>query len=764
MSTSRLQLTILLVQTALLSTCLAETTRPQPPTDLYLVPNFHPGCMGWLVRYSEERNYCLYAYLSHLERVAKDPAYKFAFSEIPHLITMMEYEPARFEEFKRQVHQGRIECVNAFVLEPTVSLSGGEALVQQGIQGLRWYKQVMDLQPRYCWMIDTVGWHEQMAQIVSGLGLDAFVYCRYNPTGSKPRGSAHTGLYSDWSAAHWIQSPDGTKALALSPGSYANRDFRALFESKTAVAQDELRKLIAKTGAYRDRGPAGAPILILGGQADYALPFHYEKYPTELITAWNKDSPGMQLHIATPSDYLDAILPGLRAGRYHIPTVTGGSATYGWASFWMNAPIVKQWYRQIEHSLQAAESLATIGSLNGPMLYTSQAFGNSWLLMSLNMDRNVLWGVMVDSSFRDAQSWDTCDRFEYVETNLTAANEAAFHALAQPEPETVTLFNPVNWTRQGPTEVRLPPGRALAGIDCQLLEDGDTMLADVALPSMGLTSSKLAWAGLIPPAKTDLPETIETSYYIARIDADTGALISLKLKPSGREVLSGPSNVVLVETKGRPHGVPEKADRTLVASSSAFKPFITVTTGKLATIVQMRSAFHAGGELRRVIRFYNDSPRIDFLTETNGLPDGVILSVEFPLADEITEMRRGIPYGFSHGDCTKQNPGVTGLTKGRGFAGGMKRWNFKGGPASHGSKFHRMLGSVGHAASPSKIFKGKKMPGHYGVERVTTENLKVIKVVAEENLLLVRGAVPGATGGMVLVRAALKKRSKKKQK
>lgn len=115
---------------------------------------------------------------------------------------------------------------------------------------------------------------------------------------------------------------------------------------------------------------------------------------------------------------------------------------------------------------------------------------------------------------------------------------------------------------------------------------------------------------------------------------------------------------------------------------------------------------------------------------------------------------------FSEGDFVD----VTGLTKGRGFAGGMKRWNFKGGPGSHGSKFHRMLGSVGHAASPSKIFKGKKMPGHYGVERVTTENLKVIKVVAEEDLLLVRGTVPGATGGMVLVRTALKKRSKKKQK
>ena len=129
-------------------------------------------------------------------------------------------------------------------------------------------------------------------------------------------------------------------------------------------------------------------------------------------------------------------------------------------------------------------------------------------------------------------------------------------------------------------------------------------------------------------------------------------------------MLGGPANVVLAEEKGDPHAVPEKDKRKLVASSSQFKPLITVMTGKLATIVEVRSSFHAAGELRRVIRFYNDSPRVDFLTETNGLPDGTILSVEFPLADELADMRRGIPYGFSHGDCVKGVPGVTGLTKG----------------------------------------------------------------------------------------------------
>jgi alpha-mannosidase len=104
--------------------------------------------MGWLITYAEERNFGLYSYLAHLDRVAADPQYRFVMSEIPHLVTMMEYEPERLAELKRRIAEGRVELVNAFVLEPTVSLSGGEALVQQGVLGLRWYEQVLQQKPR----------------------------------------------------------------------------------------------------------------------------------------------------------------------------------------------------------------------------------------------------------------------------------------------------------------------------------------------------------------------------------------------------------------------------------------------------------------------------------------------------------------------------------------------------------------------------------------------------------------------------------------
>jgi large subunit ribosomal protein L3 len=101
---------------------------------------------------------------------------------------------------------------------------------------------------------------------------------------------------------------------------------------------------------------------------------------------------------------------------------------------------------------------------------------------------------------------------------------------------------------------------------------------------------------------------------------------------------------------------------------------------------------------------------------------------------------------------------VTGTSIGKGFAGGMKRWNFGGLRASHGvSISHRSIGSTGGRQDPGKTFKNKKMPGHMGVERVTTLNLKVVQTDVERGLILVEGAVPGAKGGWIMVRDAVKK-------
>ena len=103
---------------------------------------------------------------------------------------------------------------------------------------------------------------------------------------------------------------------------------------------------------------------------------------------------------------------------------------------------------------------------------------------------------------------------------------------------------------------------------------------------------------------------------------------------------------------------------------------------------------------------------------------------------------------------------VTGTSKGKGFAGSIKRWNFGMQDATHGnSRSHRVLGSTGQCQTPGRVFKGKKMAGHLGNERVTVQNLEVVRVDAERNLLLVKGAIPGAPGGDVFVRPAVKART-----
>ncbi|MGI9275265.1 MAG: 50S ribosomal protein L3 [Endozoicomonas sp.] len=107
-----------------------------------------------------------------------------------------------------------------------------------------------------------------------------------------------------------------------------------------------------------------------------------------------------------------------------------------------------------------------------------------------------------------------------------------------------------------------------------------------------------------------------------------------------------------------------------------------------------------------------------------------------------------------------QKVDVTGQSKGKGFQGGVKRWNFSMQDATHGNSLsHRAPGSIGQCQTPGRVFKGKKMAGHMGAEKVTVQSLEIVRVDAERNLLLVKGAVPGATGADVIVKPAVKARA-----
>ncbi|NPV13392.1 50S ribosomal protein L3 [candidate division WOR-3 bacterium] len=139
--------------------------------------------------------------------------------------------------------------------------------------------------------------------------------------------------------------------------------------------------------------------------------------------------------------------------------------------------------------------------------------------------------------------------------------------------------------------------------------------------------------------------------------------------------------------------------------------------------------------------------------------EGQFKKAGVPVLGKVCEFRVDSVEGYQIGQELKVDifqPGefvnVTGWTKGRGFAGGMKRWGWHGGPASHGSMSHRRIGSLGAGSSPGRALPGRTLPGHYGCERVTIKNLKVVKVDPEQGVIYVRGAVPGYRGARVLIR------------
>jgi hypothetical protein len=153
-----------------------------------------------------------------------------------------------------------------------------------------------------------------------------------------------------------------------------------------------------------------------------------------------------------------------------------------------------------------------------------------------------------------------------------------------------------------------------------------------------------------------LPSTIETRFYSAKVDPVTGALVSLRSKPSGRELLGGPANVIVAEKHQAAAGgdpgdfTDPRPQRQRLAASGDYTTTVSARQGPVAITVETRGEFYGGGALRRVLRFYQDSPRIEFETELNDIPNLTVVVAEFPLARTPGEIRRGIPFGFSRDD------------------------------------------------------------------------------------------------------------------
>ena len=376
-----------------------------------VVPNFHPASCGWLANWSVERNYCANSYLNHLDRVRDDANYGFAMSRVQQHDRHPEFLPERFEELKRRVKEGRVEPVNAFFLEPTINLSGGEALAKMGIEGLRW-QEAGDGRGRVIAGRSTpAACMPRCRSSAHCLGLDALVYTRCSRGGQ---------------AGVLVESPDGTHILTLVPPGYAD-SLGGSYAAKTAAVNEELGKVAATIASRAARTPAGEPLLVLGGAGDYSLAPARKENPAEFLAAWKKYRPDCPLQYGTLSPYVDALTAWIKSSGAKLPTVNTGTG-YTFDSFWIENPRVKQWYRRDEHALQAAEIWRRSRASRVVILIPVQDLYHAWLQMLLDMDRNTLWGSAGGMVFESGTSWDVKDRFEWVERKSAETARAAMRA------------------------------------------------------------------------------------------------------------------------------------------------------------------------------------------------------------------------------------------------------------------------------------------------------------------------------------------------
>jgi alpha-mannosidase len=383
------------------------------------------------------------------------------------------------------------------------------------------------------------------------------------------------------------------------------------------------------------------------------------------LQEWREIDPTTEFRFTTLAKYLDRVSPKLNTGEIQIPVMRGGTS-YFFHSFWIQCPRVKTSYRRCEHLLQAAEMLGAAASMKTNYAYPVEALYHSWLQMFLNMDRNTLWGAAGGMVFEHETSWDASDRFQRVESTARTVLQEAGSALAGPAAPGRSLFNPLNWRRQDP--VVLNATDVPAGVAAESMDDG-RVLCQPRLESLSVS------AGQKTPPKPErarsigLPQEIENRFYAVRIDSTTGALASLKLKPSGREVLGGPANILIAERPKKQQGQPgdfmlAREDRNRLGTSSDSPMRIAVVRGPLATTVTCENTFFGGSPCSRMMRFHHDSPRIDFETVLNDVPDRTVVVAEFPLAEEVIELRRGIPYGFTHGAWPERTETLPGWNKG----------------------------------------------------------------------------------------------------
>lgn len=614
---------------ALCLACLPGALSAQPAV-AHVVPNTHGTIAGWLVDFDTERNYVLNNYLEHLTLASRSSVYRFVWSEVPNLISLLELEPVREAELRARLRDGRAELVNAFFVESDMTVPGGETLARLGVEGIRWQEAVFGVRPRFAWAIDITGAHRQLPQIARRLGLDAIVFTRNNPAGR---------------TAFWWRAPDGSRALAVTAPHYM--ELRELFQGadpKDPKLWETLRRTVRERLAF---SPSPRLALFLAGASDYSLPPAMGERIQEFLSEWHAVNQEMELRFSTFSEYFHALRSEMETGL-RLPEYAGDVA-FCFNGFWADMPEVKRAFRRTESLLRAAELAATAASLQRGAAYPSRQLHEAWLLLLVNADRNAIWGAGAGAAFRSAEHWDVQDRFLGARERLARVMDGASDAKTGGP----VLLNPLNWPRRDPFVLRLPAGRTPAGAVCvsDPLES-EEFRCQLNVPPAQAARLRLAPGRPPTPAPVEAPKEIATPFYRVRLDTATGEIASLH-SSGGRPILArGAGRVQLEEppaqfAKVAADFMAPRKQRKVVPACGAPARVRAWTSPPAIVVVSALDCPEYSVEKR--IWFYQNFPRIDFDILLNLKRSDALVTVDFPFAGPVNRRTRGIPFGFSEG-------------------------------------------------------------------------------------------------------------------
>lgn len=590
----------------------------------------HGTVSGWLAPFHIERNYIVNNHADHLIHLSRSPLYTLSASEVPNFMAMKQLRPDVFELLKQKIEEGRVELTNGFFLESAVNLVQGETLMRMGIEGIRWQEKIFGKTPKYAWMIDVVGVHAQIPEIVDHLGLDALVYSRNCPDDT----------------IHWWNTSSGKHVLAISLGRECYTNWRLLFSETKDFEKVHINHLHKSLALHLEHSPENLPVLWLIANGDYsAAPLRADRVENFLVR-WNEYHPDIELIFdQTPSSYFRELERSLKGND--LSEVTGDNL-FSYNAFWVNNPRMKQGFKAAENLILRGEAAAALADVAGGQEYPGTILRDAWYLLFLNADRGLLWGIGQGEAFYGVNSWNAEDRFHTIHT-LVNKIENSENATSASSFFNLNALTPAPFSR-----LVLPKGMRPVG-KLHDAWDATEVLLDDAPAGIGFFNVPLELGEIGKGDEVELPAEIVTANYSAKICTSTGDLVSLIL-PDRRPVsvisahanyvrFESQSNVSLKEDFLAPRE--ERETRNLVVQPPQS---IRCLRDDVSTVIETVSTLSEGGRIRRRLRFFERSAVIDADIEMIDVPDNLLVSLNFPLSVGITSEARGVSFGFSERD------------------------------------------------------------------------------------------------------------------